>query len=99
MVETTTTVEITADGDLRLTAEVAAAYFPTDSLVAVLRGTELWLMPLTGPESGGLLLKQRNTRGDRSALIWESLPDGHHLYGQREAVWDAASGALRVDVR
>jgi hypothetical protein len=91
-------VEITEQGDLRLTAEVAAEFFPTDSLVAVLRGTELWLMPLTGPESGGLLLKQRNTRGDRSALIRESLPEDPPC-GLCDAVWDANSGALRVDVR
>ena len=93
-----TTVEITADGDLRLTAEVAARYFPADALVAVLRGDELWLLPLVGPEGGGLLLKQRNRRGDRSALIWEALPADRPV-GERAAVWDGCNGALRVDVR
>ena len=92
-----TTVEITPAGDLRLTADVAAEYFPADSLVAVLRGEELWLLPLVGPEGGGLLLKQRNRRGDRSALIWEALP-AEHPVGERSAVWDAANGALRVDL-
>lgn len=95
---TAVTVEITAEGDLRLSAETAQTYFPSDSLVAVLRGSELWLMPLVGPEGGGLLLKQRNARGDRSALIWESLPPNPPV-GARPAVWDDASGALRVDVR
>lgn len=91
------TVEITPDGSLRLSADVARQYFPADSLVAVPRGRELWLMPLIGPESGGLLLKQRNSRGDRSALIWESLPP-NAATGERLAVWDVDRGALRVDV-
>ena len=90
-------VEFTADGYVRLAAEVARQYFPDDALVAVPRGRELWLLPLVGPEGGGLLLKQRNRRGDRAALIWEALAD-HRPVGKRPAVWDAASGALRVDV-
>jgi hydrogenase maturation protease len=92
-------VEFTADGSLRLTAEVARTYFPSDALVAVARGDELWLMPLIGPEGGGLLLKQRNPRGDRSALIWEALPPGSPTVGARNAIWDDAGGALRVSLR
>lgn len=92
-------VEFTADGSLRLTADVAQTFFPSDSLVAVPRGHELWLMPLIGPEGGGLLLKQRNTRGDRSALIWEALPPESPPVGERTAIWDAANGALRVSLR
>jgi hypothetical protein len=94
----TATVEITAEGQLRMSAEVAAAYFPADSLVAIPRGRELWLLPLVGPEGGGLLLKQRNRRGDRSTLIWEALPPDPAT-GLRPAVWDEEHGALRVDVR
>ncbi len=93
------TVEFTADGSLRLTAEVAGEFFPSDALVAVPRGDELWLMPLIGPEGGGLLLKQRNPRGDRSALIWEALPPESPPVGERTAIWDAANGALRVTLR
>lgn len=93
----TTSVEITAEGNLRLSAEVAAQYFPSDALVAVPRGAELWLMPLIGPEGGGLLLKQRNLRGDRSALVAEALPTNPPV-GQRQAVWDEGNGALRVDL-
>lgn len=92
------TVEITADGQLRLGADVAARYFPADSLVAMPRGRELWLLPLVGPEGGGLLLKQRNRRGDRSALVREALPPDPAV-GVRPAVWDDQHGALRVDVR
>ncbi len=93
----TTTVEITVDGNLRLSAEVAAEFFPSDALVAVPRGRELWLMPLVGPEGSGLLLKQRNRRGDRSTLIWEALPPDSPV-GERQAVWDDGNGALRVDI-
>lgn len=90
-------VEITDDGDLRMSAEIADEFFPASAMVAVPRGDELWLMPLVGPESGGLLLKQRNRRGDRSALIWEALPPGTST-GLRPAVWDAANGAMRVSL-
>jgi hypothetical protein len=90
-------VEFTADGYLRLDADVARRYFPDDALVAVPHGRELWLLPLVGPEGGGLLLKQRNRQGDRAALVWESLA-GDRPVGTRAAVWDATSGALRVDV-
>ena len=54
-------------------------------------------MPLVGPESGGLLLKQRNPAGDRSTLIWEALPPDA-ANGQRSAFWDDHNGALRVDI-
>lgn len=93
-------VELTEDGSLRLAADVAERFFPADSLVAVPQpaGQELWLMPLTGPEGGGLLLKQRNLAGDRSTLIWEALPPDAPR-GRRDAVWDEANGALRVSLR
>ncbi len=90
-------VEFTDDGYLRISAETAAAFFPSDALVAVPRGAELWLMPLIGPEGGGLLLKQRNVRGDRSTLIWEALPSDPPT-GERPAVWDDQNGALRVAI-
>lgn len=93
----TISVEFTADGYLRLDSGVAATHFPNDSLVAVPHGAELWLIPLIGPEGGGLLLKQRNARGDRSALIWEALAADRPV-GVRQAVWDASKGALRVDI-
>ena len=88
-------VEFTQSGDLRLEAETASRYFPADALVAMQRGNELWLLPLTGPEGGGLLLKQRNAKGDRSTLIWEALSSDPPV-GQRPAMWDDSNGALRV---
>ncbi len=91
----TSEVELTADGNLRIGAEMAERWFPSDALVAVPRGDELWLLPLTGTEAGGLLLKHRNARGDRSALVREALPDGHRI-GPCPAIWDPVNGALRV---
>jgi hypothetical protein len=90
-------VVLTDDGYLRIDAATAQEFFPSDALVALARDQELWLLPLVGPESGGLLLKQRNRVGDRTTLIWESLPPGAPT-GQRQAVWDAERGALRVDL-
>lgn len=94
-VSSPTTVEFTEAGDLRMSAAMATRHFPGDALVAARRGAELWLFPLTGPEGGGLLLKQRNASGDRSTLIWEALA-GEHVVGERPAVWDPANAALRI---
>ncbi len=88
-------VEITADGYLRLSAAVAAHYFPEDVLVPLVKGRELWLLPLRGAAAGGLLLKQRNAQGDRAVIIWEALPPDTPP-GWRPAFWDGANGALRV---
>lgn len=89
------TVEFTADGYLRLDAQLAGSRFPSSAAVALVREGQLWLMPLRGPQSGGLLLKQRTPAGDRSTLIREVLADGIPV-GVRPAYWDADQGALRV---
>lgn len=88
-------VEITADGYLRLGAALAASCFPSDAAAAVFRDGALWLIPLRGPSSGGLLLKQRNTAGDRATLIREVLHDDFPT-GVRAAFWDDQQKALRV---
>lgn len=87
-------VEITASGYLYLPAE-GAARFPTGTAIALVREGQLWLMPVSHPGAGGLLLKWRNARGDRSVLVQELLPEGT-LPGVREAVWDDRAGALRI---
>ncbi|MEM9042711.1 MAG: hydrogenase maturation protease, partial [Actinomycetota bacterium] len=92
----TWSVEITADGSLRIAADLATAHFASDALVADIRDGELWLLPLVGPHAGGLLLKQRNAAGDRATLIWEVLPPGMTPTGPRSAFWDEQNGALRV---
>jgi hydrogenase maturation protease len=96
-------VEFTADGYLRLDAALAASRFPSDAAAAVPRDGELWMFPLRGPSSGGLLLKQRNPAGDRAVLvhpvlIQESLADGFPV-GVRAAFWDDENKALRIALR
>ena len=94
-------VEFTADGYLRLGAPLAASRFPSDTLDAAIRDGELWLTPLPGPRSGGLLLKQRNPAGDRSLLIREVTEPfaPHGLAGTLRAVWDDAAKSLRIPLR
>ncbi|MBW0116775.1 hydrogenase maturation protease [Pseudonocardia sp. KRD-169] len=91
------TVEFTDDGYLRLGADLAGQRFPSSAAVAMVREGQLWLLPLRGPQSGGLLLKQRNLAGDRSTLIREVLSDEVPV-GVRRAVWDPDQGALRVSL-
>ncbi len=91
------TVEFTEDGYLRLDANLAGKRFPSSAAVALLRDGQLWLLPLRGPQSGGLLLKQRNIAGDRSTLIREVLNDDIPV-GVRPAVWDDDQGALPVSL-
>ena len=88
-------VEFTADGYIRLDAALAASRFPSDAVVAVVRDGDLWLVPLRGPRSGGLLLKQRNPAGDRTTLVREVLQD-HIPTGVHNAFWDDDQAALRI---
>ena len=88
-------VEFTEQGYLVLHAALAQEFFPFDVLVALRRGPELWLLPTRGAAAGGLILKQRNLRGDRSVLVRETLDDAVPA-GVRPAFWDDANGALRV---
>jgi len=61
----------------------------------MVRDGALVLIPLRGPESGGLVLKQRTLAGDRSLLVREVLEDRVPC-GPRRAHWDADEGALRI---
>ncbi len=88
-------VELSEDGYLRMAAGLAAGRFPSDALAAVPRDGELWLFPLRGPSSGGLLLKQRNPAGDRAVLVHEVLDDGFRA-GVYAAFWDDEHKALRI---
>ncbi len=88
-------IELTEQGYLQLPADLAQRYFPDDVLVVIPKLPELWLLPLRGSGAGGLLLKQRNLKGDRSVLIWEQLPSGTPS-GAYPAFWDETNGALRV---
>ncbi len=88
-------VEITTEGYLRLDSALAASRFPSDAVAAVFRDEALWLIPLRGPSSGGLLLKQRTAAGDRAVLVRDVLPDGFPV-GVRAAWWDDENRALRI---
>lgn len=88
-------VEFTEDGYLLLRVALSAAHFPSNVAVGAVRDDELWLLPLRGPRSGGLLLKQRNAVGDRAVLVRELLDDVIPT-GVRRAFWDADHGALRI---
>ena len=89
------TVEFTSDGYLRLGAALSGAHFPANVAVGAVRDGQLWLLPLRGPRSGGLLLKQRNAAGDRAVLVREVLGDIIPT-GVRRAHWDDTQGALRI---
>jgi hypothetical protein len=88
-------LELTDSGYLVIPSELARRHFPKDVLVVLPRGKELWLLPTRGPEAGGLLLKQRNLKGDRSVLVWELLPDDTSP-GRKTSFWDEDKGALRM---
>nr|WP_255497290.1 MULTISPECIES: hydrogenase maturation protease [unclassified Mycolicibacterium] len=88
-------VRFTDDGYVRLDAALAASRFPSDAVAAMVREDDLWLIPLRGPRSGGLLLKQRNPAGDRSLLVREVLAD-RPVTGVHQAFWDDAQQALRI---
>ena len=88
-------LELTESGYLHIPAALAQEHLPRDVLVVLPRGNEVWLLPTRGPEAGGLLLKQRNLKGDRSVLIWEVLPEGTST-GPKTAFWDEQQGALRM---
>lgn len=87
-------LELTSTGYLHIPAEEAVR-FPWGTAIALVREEELWIMPVNHPGAGGLLLKWRNARGDRSVFVQELLPEGVSP-GVRDAVWDDQLGALRV---
>lgn len=89
------TVELTDSGYLHLPAVLAERYFPAEVLVARLHGGDLELLPLQSANNGGLLLKRRNSAGDRSLLVLEVLGFSSPA-GFFTARWDDDRGALLV---
>lgn len=55
------------NGYIYLDAEICERYFPSVETVALLKTSEveLLVMPLKNQAAGGLLLKRKNSRGDR----------------------------------
>lgn len=91
-------LEINENGYLILPQIVAAEYFSEDSCVALLREPELWILPVRGVNSGGLLLKQRNASGDRSVLVHEVFPLDFPI-GFFQGFWDEENHALRIALK
>lgn len=90
-------VELTALGDLIVPADVAQRCFgEAPSVMVAVRDGELWLIAIGQRAVGGLLLKQRNARGDRSVLVIEQLRVADWTPGPRTAHWDESERALRV---
>lgn len=93
--ESTMQVELTDRAYLVIPAELAERFFPTDNLVVLPKQGELWLLPVSNKASGGLLLKRRNLKGDRSVLLVEYLEEGI-VPGVYKVQWDEANGAVRL---
>jgi hydrogenase maturation protease len=88
-----------AGGNLYLSQEICARYFAHVDAVALLaRDDEVLILPLTRESAGGLLLKQRNARGDRVIHAQEFFRR-HELPEQGESrtlpgCWSPAQAAL-----
>lgn len=93
-------VQVTADGYLRMSGELATHRFPASVCGARLAGERLQLIPLASQANGGSLLKQRNAAGERSLLVRE-LADRDIAAGRYAVSWDDEAGALEVvlDIR
>jgi len=89
-------VEFTGKGYLVIPVHLANRYFPGDSLVALMRDSRLFLLPIRNQASGGLLMKHRNSKGDRSVFI-DEVTRGRAIKGVFKAVWHEADAALVVE--
>ncbi len=76
-------------------AEIAETYFQTNAIIVVPQEEHLLVMPVSYVGAGGLILKYRNKKGDRSVFITEFLPEDVD-YGERTVEWDEEALALRV---
>jgi hypothetical protein len=91
-----------ARGNFYLSREICETYLPGVQSVAVLvRDEEVMIVPLIPQSAGGLLLKQRNARGDRVIHAQEFFRS-RHLPEEFEVRsvpvrWSSESAALVVD--
>ena len=71
-----------------------------DSAALIERDGQVLLLPLRGPVAGGMLLKQRNLRGDRVMLATDFLAqigfDAFAAEVEFEVRWVADAGALLI---
>lgn len=92
-------VELTDRGTLLIPAEVSRTCFnDAPSVLVGGRPDEIRLIAIGPRAVGGLILKQRNLRGDRAVLVVEQLPEAWDP-GERDATWDADERTLRVPLR
>jgi hypothetical protein len=90
-----------ARGNFYLSRETCETYLPGVESVALLaRDDEVLIVPLSQESAGGLLLKQRNARGDRVIHAQEffrnkSLPEPGELTAV-PAYWSRDSAALVI---
>lgn len=87
--------KITDNGYLHIPANIADEHFKTGAVIIMLRENELHVMPVSYVGAGGIILKYRNAKGDRSVFIAEFLPDDVN-YGSRIVKWDEKALALRI---
>ena len=71
-----------------------------DSAALIERDAQVLLLPLRGPVAGGMLLKQRNLRGDRVMLATDFLSqlglDPFAVEAEFKVQWVAGAGALLI---
>jgi hypothetical protein len=72
-----------------------------DSAALIERDAQVLLLPLRGPVAGGMLLKQRNLRGDRVMLATDFLAqlglDPFAAEAEFKVQWVAGAGALLIE--
>lgn len=88
-------------GHMRVPQATYALYFGgVDAAALIEREGEVLLLPLRGSVAGGLLLKQRNLRGDRVMLAAEFLAqigfDAFAADVEFEVRWVAEAAALQI---
>lgn len=97
-----------ARGNFYLPREICDTYLPgVISVALLLRNDEVMIVPLAGQSAGGLLLNQRNARGDRVIHAQEffrnkALPEEFELrtvpvHWSRDSAALVVSGLKRVD--
>ena len=97
----TATVRV-GDGRILLPRAVYDLYLAgAESAALLLRDGQVYLLALSGPVAGGMLLKQRNLGGDRVLLATDFLADfglGRFSAERDFAVrWVVHAGALLID--
>lgn len=88
-------VELTTAGYLIIDGIDAARFLAAPTVLIDTCDDQIVVTPLHHAAVGGLILKQRNARGDRAVLIKEHLPARAEA-GTRRATWDAGACVLRV---